>query len=193
MEFKPLNKLGMVMGYDLFGVSATDAHRAGLDPDRYGAGVQVFRLNDIYLSTVPCEAPSEQGLYIRARTSDTKHMYNAYGNASFYYYTWGRWFDIQHYESGALQPLRLVPHGPGDHPRREHPRAVGGRPAPAGRHQRRRLRERRGPAGPGGCLGQHKTRPPPSSNWNAAADCNSDGYVNVGDLQLLVAHWGEHL
>jgi hypothetical protein len=101
MEFAPLNKLGMVIGYDLFGVPSTDAHRAGLDPDRYGAGVQVFRLNDIYFSTLPCEAPSEQGLYIRARTSDTRHMYDAYGNASFYYYTWGRWFDIQHYESGA--------------------------------------------------------------------------------------------
>jgi hypothetical protein len=101
MEFAPLNKLGVVAGYDLFGVSPTDVKRAGLDPDRLGAGVQVFRLNDIYFSTLPCEAPSEQGLYIRARTSDTKHMYNAYGNASFYYYTWGRWFDIQHYESGA--------------------------------------------------------------------------------------------
>ena len=105
MTFAPLNKLGMVIGYDLFGVSSTDAHRAGLDPDRYGAGVQVFRFNDIYFSTLPCEAPSEQGLYIRARTSDTRHMYDAYGNASFYYYTWGRWFDIPALRIRRIQSL----------------------------------------------------------------------------------------
>ncbi len=101
MEFSPLRKLGMVIGYDLFGVSPTNLNEAGTDPDRLGVGVQVFRLNDIYLSTLPGEAPSEQGLYIRSRTSDTKHMYNAYGNSVLYYYTWGRWFDIGHYEGGS--------------------------------------------------------------------------------------------
>jgi hypothetical protein len=34
---------------------------------------------------------------------------------------------------------------------------------------------------------------PPSSNWNAAADLNGDGYVNVGDLQILVANLGRSL
>jgi hypothetical protein len=60
----------------------------------------------MYLSTLPGEAPSEQGLYIRARTYDTKHMYDAYGNTWYNYYTWGRWFDIQHYES-AYNPDRF--------------------------------------------------------------------------------------
>ncbi len=186
MEFKPLKKLGMVIGYDLFGVSATDAHRAGLDPDRYGAGVQVFRLNDIYFSTLPCEAPSEQGLYIRARTSDTRHMYDAYGNASFYYYTWGRWFDIQHYESGAsnrFDSFRMAQeitrgvsileqsvdalHYPGD--------INGDDSVNVGDLQLLVAAWGSGPA------------------YVGPADIKADGYVNVGDLQLLVAHWGGSL
>ena len=28
-------------------------------------------------------------------------------------------------------------------------------------------------------------------NWDPNADFNTDGYINVGDLQLLVANWGE--
>ena len=106
MEFQRLTRLGMVMGYDTFGAYVDDAAKVGTDPDRLGVGVQVFRFNDVYLSVLPGEAPSEQGLYIRARTSDLKHMYNAYGNTWYEYYTWGRWFDITHYE-GADQPNRF--------------------------------------------------------------------------------------
>ena len=105
MEFKPLLKLGMVMGFDQFGAYMSDSTKNGIDPDRLGTAVQVFRFNDLYLSTLPGEAPSEQGLYIRARTQDLKHVYNAYGNTWYNYYTWGRWFDIQHYE-GAYNPDR---------------------------------------------------------------------------------------
>ena len=31
----------------------------------------------------------------------------------------------------------------------------------------------------------------PSENWNASADLNDDGYINVGDLQILIANWGQ--
>ncbi|HUW82203.1 MAG TPA: fibronectin type III domain-containing protein [Phycisphaerae bacterium] len=106
MEFQRLTQLGMVAGYDTFGAYVDDTAKTGTDPNRLGVGVHVFRFNDIYLSTLPGEAPSEQGLYIRARTSDLKHMYNAYGNTWYEYYTWGRWFDIAHYE-GADQPNRF--------------------------------------------------------------------------------------
>ncbi|MHC4945368.1 MAG: hypothetical protein ACYTG7_20335 [Planctomycetota bacterium] len=100
--FRPLTRLGMVIGYDTFGAREDNDWMRGIDPDRYGVGVQVFRFNNFYLSTLPGEAPAEQGLYIRARTCDVKHMYNAYGNTFYNYYNWGRWHDIQHYESSNL-------------------------------------------------------------------------------------------
>jgi chitodextrinase len=186
MEFRPLNRLGMVIGYDLFGVSSTDVHRAGLDPDRYGAGVQVWRLNDVYFSTLPCEAPSEQGLYIRARTSDTRHMYDAYGNASFYYYTWGRWFDIGHYEAGAsnrFESFRMAQEivrgvnileqsvdalrTPGDANGDDHVDAA----------------DLLMLASAWGC---HTG----DQNFNALCDFNEDGAVDVSDLLTLARYWG---
>ena len=100
-EFTPLTKMGMVVGYDLFDYVGTDSHRVGADPDRIGAGVRVWRLNDIYFSTVASEAVQEQGLYIRGRTSDLKHMYNAYGDGFFDYFAWGRGFSVQCYENGG--------------------------------------------------------------------------------------------
>lgn len=188
MEFKPLNKLGMVMGYDLFGVPSTDAHRAGLDPDRYGAGVQVWRLNDVYFSTLPCEAPSEQGLYIRARTSDTRHMYDAYGNASYYYYTWGRWFDIQHYEQGAsnrFESFRMA---------QEITRGVNileqsvdalHLPADIDGDDHVNLADLK-------LLVAAWNSTSAAANWNAYADLDSDGSVNLADLKLLVANWNRY-
>jgi phosphodiesterase/alkaline phosphatase D-like protein len=101
MEFTALKKLGTVVGYDLFGDTSTDPHRRGSDPDRVGTAVRVWRLNDIYFSTLPSEACQEQGLYIRGRTSDLKHMYDAYGDGYFNYFQWGRGFGVQCYENSG--------------------------------------------------------------------------------------------
>jgi hypothetical protein len=89
-----------VAGYDLFGRSAGDgAQYVGTDPDRLGMCVHVFGLNDIYLSTVPGEAPSEMGFYVRARTSDTKHIYTGYGDSYTDYFPFGRTNGVQMYEN----------------------------------------------------------------------------------------------
>jgi hypothetical protein len=100
VEFAPLTKVGQVAGYDLFGRSAGDgAQYVGTDPDRLGMCVHVFGLNDIYLSTVPGEAPSEMGFYVRARTSDTKHIYTGYGDSYTDYFPFGRTNGVQMYEN----------------------------------------------------------------------------------------------
>jgi hypothetical protein len=109
LPFRPLRKLGGVMGYDTFGRWYDPEYSLfekmiGSDPNRYGTGVQVLRFNDIYLSGLPNEAPSEQGFYIRSRTADIKHVYNAYCNTYYDYYSWGRWFDIGHYEHESSPP-----------------------------------------------------------------------------------------
>ena len=100
MEFKPLTKVGQVAGYDMFGRSAGDgAQYIGTDPDRLGMCVHVFRINDIYLSTAPGEAPSDMGFYIRARTSDTRHIYTGYGDSYTDYFPFGRTNGVQMYEN----------------------------------------------------------------------------------------------
>ncbi len=103
LQFSALTKVGIVAGYDTFGRPYAE-NMWGTDPDRYGMGVMILRLNDIYLSGVPNEGPSEQGFFIRSRTHDTKHMYTGYANAFYDYYSWGRWFDISHYEHESTPP-----------------------------------------------------------------------------------------
>jgi len=103
LQFSSLTKIGVTVGYDTFGRSNVFG-QWGTDPERYGVGVQVLRFNDIYLSGLPGEAPSEQGLFIRSRTADTKHVYNAYCNTYYDYYSWGRWLDIGHYEHEGTPP-----------------------------------------------------------------------------------------
>ncbi len=192
MEIKPLTKLGMVMGYDVFGMPDERPVANGTDPDRLGTGVQVWRFNDIYLSTLPDEAPSEQGLYIRARTSDLKHMYTAYGNTMYDYYAFGRNFNVQSYENVA-------------NPKREETfrmaqELVRGVDILEDSFTTTYLP---GDVNSDGCVnvgdlqglvaawGSQATPPDPS--WNTNADLNSDGYINVGDLQVLIANWGNHL
>ncbi len=189
MEFQPLTKMGMVMGYDTFGMPLDQTYRVGIDPDRLGVGLQAFRFNDIYLSTLPGETPTPQGFYVRARTSDLKHMYTGYGNTYYDYYSWGRWFDISHYERGTtpkrydsyrmgqeiirgidiLEQSVDALHYPGD--------INGDNCVNVGDLQSLVIAWSSSEGDP---------------KWNPNADCNSDGYVNVGDLQALIFHWGDN-
>ncbi len=192
MEFKPLTKLGMVMGYDVFGQPNTSIQENGTDPDRLGTGVQVWRFNDIYLSTLPGEAPSQQGLYIRARTSDLKHMYTGYGNTYYDYYTFGRMFDVQAYEDQQS-------------PKRQETFRMAQEVVRGVDILEQSVDDLHMSADINGdgyvnvgdlqalviAWGSQGT--PPTGNWNALADLNSDGYINVGDLLLLAANWGSHL
>ncbi len=189
MEFQRLTKMGMVMGYDPFGVSLDETYRVGIDPDRLGTGLQAFRFNDIYLSALPGETPSPLGFYVRARTSDLKHMYTGFGNAYCHHYAWGRWCDISHYEHGTdikrwhsyrmgqeiirgidiLEQSVDALHYPGD--------VNGDNCVNVGDLQSLVIAWSSSEGDP---------------KWNGNADCNSDGYVNVGDLQALISHWGDN-
>jgi hypothetical protein len=113
MDFQPLTKIGTVTGYDQFASHAGSASMNGTDPDRLGAQIQIYGFNDIYLSCVPGEPAAQQGMYVRARTHDTRHMYNGYGNGWFMYYSFGRWDFIGHYEntaklSGHFESFRMA-------------------------------------------------------------------------------------
>ena len=184
--FAPLTKLGMVIGYDMFG--GTGLPRAvGTDPDRVGTGVRVWRLNDIYFSTLPCEAPQEQGLYIRGRTSDLKHMYDAYGDGCFIYYAWGRWFDIQHYENmgfiSRYESFRMA---------QELTRGV------AILEQSVDALHMPGDINGDGVvdmvdllvLANAWASVTGNANFDANCDLNNDGVVNVIDLLTLAEYWG---
>ncbi|MFH1823904.1 MAG: IPT/TIG domain-containing protein, partial [Candidatus Firestonebacteria bacterium] len=92
LEFKPMTKVGVVNGFGNFGTSTT----------LQNVLIQSFCLNDVFIPVLPCEAPGEQGLYIRAKTSGYKVFYTAYGNHWAQYYTWGRWFDRRIYENWNL-------------------------------------------------------------------------------------------
>ncbi len=188
MEFQPLTKMGMVMGYDTFQANLDNPYKIGTDPDRLGVGLQVFRFNDIYLSALPGETPSSLGFYVRARTSDLKHMYNGYGNTYYDYFTWGRWFDISHYELEG-QPNRCQSYRMGQEIVRgidileqsvdalHYPGDING--------------DNCVNVGDLQVLVAAWASSEGDSKWNPDADCNSDGYVNVGDLQVLVFHWAE--
>jgi hypothetical protein len=183
LTFTPLSKVGVVTGYDTFG--RTGASAAGTDPDRLGIGVQAFALNDNYLSILPSEAPSEQGLYVRARTCDLKHFYNGYGNAQLIYYGWGRFGgsdapNVQETFRMAQELVRSVNileqsvetlHYPGDINGDNHVN-VGDLQA---------------------LVAAWASRSNPyTTNWNASADLNGDGRVDIGDLLVLVANWGKY-
>jgi chitodextrinase len=188
LEFAPLTKVGQVAGYDMFGRSAGDgAQYVGTDPDRLGMCVHVFALNDIYVSTVPGEAPSEMGFYIRARTSDTRHIYTGYGDSYTDYFPFGRTNGVSMYEN------RVPPkYGNGFRMAQEVVRGVN--------ILEQALSEARLSGDIDGdghvdvvdllyfvdAFGSVTG----DANYNPAADFNTDGSVDVIDLLMLVDNWG---
>jgi hypothetical protein len=106
MTFEPLTRVGAVMGWELFGSTYHQRDSLlALDPERQGTGVGVFRLNDIYLSTLPSEGNMEVGLYLRARTAGIKLMYTGYGNTwAGNYWSWGRWQFVNCYTCPVVYP-----------------------------------------------------------------------------------------
>ncbi len=192
MEITPVTKLGMVMGYDVFGMPDERAKSNGTDPDRLGTGVQVWRFNDIYLSTLPDEAPSEQGLYIRARTCDLKHMYTAYGNTFYDYFGFGRNYSVQAYENvsppNRKETFRMAQEVVRGVDILEDSFETTRMPGDVNGDGYVNVGDLQGLAA---AWGSQAT--PPDASWNASADLNSDGYINVGDLQVLIANWGNHL
>ncbi|MFH1823852.1 MAG: hypothetical protein ABH873_01325 [Candidatus Firestonebacteria bacterium] len=88
LKFEQMTKVGVVNGWGSFGTG-----------DASKVLIQCFGFNDVLIPVLGCEAPSEQGLYIRAKTNGLNVFYTGYGNSWLQYYTWGRWFDRNIYEN----------------------------------------------------------------------------------------------
>jgi len=108
LNFSPLLSMGAAEARGLYGNGRpTDSSRVG--HDKKGTSLLTLRFNDIYLTSAPSEAPSQQGLYIRGRLQGKKVMYNGYANGWYMYYRWGRNIDYGGYggnevsKEGAFQ------------------------------------------------------------------------------------------
>jgi hypothetical protein len=93
LDFSPVSKIGMTK-------DRSDVY--GNPYSTLGTGPMVMCFNDVYLTGVPCEAPSQAGMYLRARTIDKKVLYNAYLSSEDAYWSWGRMFQRTGYDQGRV-------------------------------------------------------------------------------------------
>jgi hypothetical protein len=99
--YSPLYSMAVSETRGVYGCTRiSDTTRVG--KDLLGTSLMTLRFNDIFLTSAPSEAPSQQGIYIRGRLYGKKVMYNGYANGWYMYYRWGRYADYSGYGGNTV-------------------------------------------------------------------------------------------